>query len=146
MKKRNVTVIAAIAVLYAVQGMAGATTEAPVTIDLELRSAQGAQTSARFADNEIELIGCGARVTSDGINPVLNFGFCQATDANGVNTVCFTQDPELVDAINSIANYGFISFAWNENDECISVRNSTQSIYIPDFKQAKSKKSKKSKK
>jgi hypothetical protein len=140
------TVIAAIAALYAAQGMAGAASDVPVVVDLVERSAQGAQTSARFADNEIELIGCGARVTSDGVNPVFKFGFCQATDADGDNIVCSTFDPELVAAIGSISNYGFISFSWNENNECLSVRNSTQSFYIPDFKQAKSKKSKKSKK
>jgi hypothetical protein len=143
MKKTKLIMLAAITALYAVQGMAGVANEAPVIVDLELRTALGAQTTARFADNENELIGCGATVRSDGVNPVLKFGFCQATDAEGVSAACFTQDPELVDAINSIANYGFISFGWNENDECVSVRNSTQSFYIPDFKQAKSKKSKK---
>ena len=146
MKKKKIFVIAAITALYAAQGMAGATNEAPVIVDLDQQSAQGAQTSARFADNEIALIGCGATVSSDGINPAFKFGFCQATDADGVEVTCFTQDPELVDAISSIANYGFISFDWNENDECVTVRNSTQSFYIPDFKLAKSKKSKKSKK
>ena len=146
MKKTNVLAVAAIAALYAVQGMAGDFAEVPVVVNLEERTAQGAQTSARFANNDVENIGCSATVRSDGVNPVFKYGFCQATDAEGVYAFCYTYDPELVDANNSIANYGFISFTWNENDECVSVKNSTQSRYIPDFAQAKSKKSKKSKK
>ena len=146
MKKTNVLAVAAIAALYAVQGMAGDFFEVPVVVNLEERSAHGAQTSARFANNDVENIGCGATVFSDGLTPVFEFGFCQATDAEDVSFSCSTLDPDLVGAINAVANYGYIRFAWNENGECISVRNSTQSRYIPDFAQAKSKKSKKSKK
>lgn len=125
---------ASIMVFYASAGMAGAAGDSPVTIDLELMNAQGVQASARFSDNDVEVIGCGARVTDSGNGEVMNFGFCQATDAAGVSTTCFTFSPDLVAAINSIANYGFISFTWNDLEECTSVRNSTQSLYIPDFR------------
>lgn len=128
--------------LYAGAGLAGDSADTTVQIATELRGAQGSQASARFADNEVEAIGCGATVSKAADGSINYFGFCQATDAEGVSAFCATFNPELVGAINAIANYGFIQFTWNEDDECISVRNSTQSVYIPDFRSDKAKKGK----
>jgi len=141
MKKIPVLVTTLLTLCYSSAGSAGESAEAPVIIDNEFRSASGSQASARFADNDLEAIGCGATVR-DAEEGVLSFGFCQATDANGDEAFCATFSPELIGAINAISNYGFIRFTWNEQDECVSVRNSTQSIYIPDFRSEKSKKSK----
>ena len=132
--------VALVTLFYAGVGIAGSSVDGPVQIDTELRSAQGVQTTARFSDNEVEAIGCGARVTDAGDGNIVSFGFCQATNADNMSVFCATFSPELIDAINGIANYGFISFTWNEQEECTSVRNSTQSIYIPDFRDKKSKK------
>lgn len=141
MKKIPVLVTTLITLCYANAGSAGNSDEVPVTIDKEFRYAQGSQSSARFADNDLEAIGCGATV-QDTEEGVLSFGFCQAVDATGDVALCTTFSPELIGAINAISNYGFIRFNWNEQDECVSIRNSTQSIYIPDFRSEKSKKSK----
>ena len=142
MKKIQFFVIAVFTLLYGSQGMAGSSIDSPVLIDLDNKNAQGAQSSARFADNDVEVIGCGTTIRDDGVNPPFSFGFCQATDANGVSVLCVTLSAELSTAINGIANYGFISFQWNDDQECVSVRNSTQSIYIPDFRSDKSQKPK----
>ncbi len=140
MKMKAITIAALTTLAFASGVKAGQTTDAPVVINMEGMSAQGAQTSARFSENDVERIGCGARVTDAGVGDVVYFGFCQATDANEVSVTCFTFSPDLVAAINSVANFGFIDFSWNENDECTSVRNSTQSIYLPDFGNGKKKK------
>lgn len=113
---------------------AGATTDVPVIVDLVNSSAQGSQTSARFSDNDVELIGCGSTTVDDGDSSPTFFGFCQATDAEGNSATCFTFSPDLVDAIRAVSAYSFISFSWNEEDECTRVRASSQSIYVPSFK------------
>lgn len=134
--------LAATLLIHAGSGMAGVAGDAAVVVDLDNKSAQGAQSSARYSDNEVEVIGCGATVTDLGDGEVLSFGFCQATDASGMDAFCATFSPALVGAINGIANYGFIRFSWNDNEECVSIRNSTQSIYLPELSTGKSKKSK----
>jgi len=134
MKKTYLLVITLLTLFVAVEGMAGASATSEVVIDPVNRNAQGSQASARFSDNDVELIGCGSTVTDNGVDPVFSFGFCQATDASGVNAFCATFSPDLVKAINGFSDYGFIRFTWNESEECISIRNSTQSIYIPAFK------------
>ena len=143
--KKIQMMVAAIALFHAGAGLAGNADIVPVLIDLETNSAQGAQSSARYSDSDVENIGCGATVTDSGNGNVLYFGFCQATDANGESAFCATFSPDLVGAINAIANYGFIRFTWNDAEECVSIRNSTQSIYLPELNSEKSKKSKKPK-
>lgn len=130
MKTKILLSIAALTLAVGI-AFAGQNTSAPVSVDLDNRVARGGQLTARVSDNDVELIGCGATVTNDGVNPTLYFGFCQATDSEGITDTCFTFDADLVDAINSISAYAFIQFAWNENDECTSVRHSTQSFYLP---------------
>ena len=139
MNKTQRFIIAIGTFLYATVGLAGTASDSPVVLNFELKTAQGSQTSARFSDNDIEQIGCGAtvRILDDG--STLYFGFCQATDANGVDAACFTDNQALVGAINAVANFGFIRFSWNDNDECLSIRNSTQSNYLPNFYMKKSK-------
>nr|CAM58145.1 hypothetical protein [uncultured marine microorganism] len=110
---------------------AGLVQPAPVTVDLANRTALGDQLTARRADNDIELIGCGIRIFDDQSGP-FEFGFCQATDSAGVVAFCFTQSPALLESMRSTSAYAFITFAWNENDECIRIGFSTQSFYLPD--------------
>ena len=144
--KKIPMILAAVTLFHAGSGLAGSSYVSPVLIDLDTNSAQGAQSSARYSDNDIEAIGCGATVSDSGDGNVLRFGFCQATDANGESALCATFNPDLVGAINAIANYGFIRFTWNDAEECVTIRNSTQSSYLPENDTGKSKKSKKSKK
>ncbi len=119
--------------LAAGSALAGATNPQPVTIDLDERQAEGAMATARFAGNDVELIGCGVNYFSDGIGGTFVFGFCQAQDANEVYAACFTQNPDLIEAIQSISDFSFIRFNWDENDDCIRIGNSTQSLYLPNF-------------
>lgn len=133
MKIKHVMLAVGLA-LVANVASAGDTTSAPVSVDTDFRVAQGDMGTARMSKNSVELIGCGSTVTDNGVDPPFVFGFCQATDAAGVSTVCFTQSPSLVAQINAISSYSFIRFSWNENDECGSVRASTQSVYLPETK------------
>ena len=113
--------------------LAGATNPLNVTVDLDERQAEGDMAAARFAKNDVELIGCGVNYFSDGVGGVFVFGFCQAQDADEVYAVCFTQDPGLVEAIQSISDFSFIRFNWDENDDCTRIGTSTQSLYLPNF-------------
>ena len=119
--------------LAAGSALAGATNPQPVKIDLDERQAEGDMATARFAGNDVELIGCGVKYFDDGFGAAFAFGFCQAADANEVYAVCTTQSPGLIEAIHSISDFSFIRFYWDENEECTWIGNSTQSWYLPDF-------------
>ncbi|MGH8441989.1 MAG: hypothetical protein ACRETF_03690 [Nevskiaceae bacterium] len=95
--------------------------------------AQGDMVTARFAPNTVELIGCGTRTIDDGAGGVFNFGFCQATDAGGVQGFCNTTRADLLEALHATGDFSFITFAWDVNGECTRIGTSTQSFYIPDF-------------
>lgn len=118
---------------------AGFTQSVPVVVDLDGQFAAGNQTTARTSANDLEYIGCGTRNTSDGVFS-FRFGFCQAGDANGVEVLCFTEDPALIDEMRSNSSYSFITFGWREGSgglgdyECIRVGFSTQSFYLPNKK------------
>lgn len=105
---------------------------APVTVDVDSNSAFGDMVSARFSDNDVEFIGCGVRYFDDGAGFAFVFAFCQATDADENSVFCSTQNPGLVEAIHNISDFSFITFSGNDDGECLSIGNSTQSFYIPD--------------
>ena len=88
---------------------------------------------ARFSDNDVELIGCGTRFYDDGFM----FGFCRATDLDGVEIVCWTMNPDFMNAISAISPFSFILFESNTDGDCTTVRFSTQSHQIPDLKKSK---------
>jgi len=129
----------AAAVLTMIGGVAfaGAQNSVPVQIDFDLMTALGDQVTARTAMNDVELIGCGSRTTDDGMGGMFAFGFCQATDSEANNILCFTFNDNLIDAIEALSAYSFISFNWQDDGaggfECTSVRSSTQSFYVPNF-------------
>lgn len=110
---------------------AGLVAPAPVVIDLDNRFAQGDQFTARKAMNDHEFIGCGSRTLDDGVIPLFRFGFCQAVNSEGDEIVCFTERASLLDEIRATSAYAFITFSWDENDECTRVGFSTQSFYLP---------------
>jgi len=115
---------------------AGKVNERPVVIDLDQSRAAGDQLTARTADNDIELIGCGIKVYDDGVNPVWSFGFCQARDSADRSIQCFTGNADLLEAIKGASAYAWISFSWREDPdfgfECSSIQFSTNSFYLPD--------------
>lgn len=121
--------------------LAGATQPFPVEIDLDNRIASGDMVTARFSDNDDELIGCGVRHIQAGTE-VIKFAFCQARlgPAPEDLIVCNTLDPDLVEAVHAISDFSFVTFSWNEDLECTRIGNSTQSFYLPALKLQKQKK------
>ena len=111
--------------------LAGATNPQSVVIDMDIRTAQGDMVTARTAETESDLIGCGIRVFDDGLGNIFQFGFCQAEDATGQIVTCMTQQPEMVAAIGRLSDFSYISFSWNDVQDCTRVANSTQSWYLP---------------
>lgn len=112
---------------------AGLKQPAPVVIDLVNMIATGDQVTARIADDDVSFIGCGIRVTDDGVNPPFAFGFCQAGDSEENQITCFTQSPNLLQAMGANSDFAFITFNWDENGDCTRVGFSTQSFYQPNF-------------
>jgi len=102
-----------------------------VDVDLTARVANGDMITARYADEKGDFIGCGIRKISDGAGGIFEFGFCQAEDAKGERIICTSQDAGLLDAISSSNDNSFVTFSWNENDECTRIGFSNQSFYYP---------------
>ena len=122
-----------IALLTAFAGAAyaGLTQPAVVEVDLVGGFAQGDQVTARTAKEDNVFIGCGIRIFDNGVP--FTFGFCQAEDSDGDHIICVTQEPGLLEAMRSTSAYAFITFSWDENDECTRIGFSTQSFYLPNF-------------
>jgi len=136
MKARHAAAVVVLSLISSV-AMAGLTQPAPVEVTLNSDgsgNAFGDMVTARFADNDVELIGCGIRVRDDGAGGTFEFGFCQATDSADERGFCQTDRPDLLEALKATADYSFITFSWNPDGECRSIGFSTQSFYIPDKK------------
>lgn len=129
--KFNQLLIASVIALLAVSANAGLIQPAPVDVDLENSTASGDMVNARFSRNDTVFIGCGTRHVANGDGTVTSFGFCQAEDDQGETFTCFSFDEELVARMSNGDDYSFITFNWNENDECVRVGFSTQSFYMP---------------
>lgn len=126
------------AVLALVGGVAaaGAYRPAPLTIDLDGKVAIGDMYSARLSDNKNAYIGCGIRSPAPGVT----FAFCQANlgplldDGSAPESVlCYTEDPSAIATIGAMDDFSYVSFTWDDNGNCTSVGNSTQSFYLPEF-------------
>jgi len=130
MKVRQLA-ISAILVFVSFSSFAGAVMKAPVEIDLLGNFASGSQLAARASRNNVENIGCGVWGIADGQGGGYGFGFCQATDADGVTAVCQTDNEYLLDVIKAVSAYSFIKFAWDENNVCTRIKESNQSGYLP---------------
>jgi hypothetical protein len=135
MKKKHVALGAALALVSAIAS-AGLVQPAPVTVTLNADGsglAGGDMVSARFAPDAITMIGCGMRAVNDGAGGTYEWGFCQATDAAGVQFTCFTEQPGLIHSMRATGDFSYLTFAWDANGECTRVGFSTQSFYIPDL-------------
>jgi hypothetical protein len=111
---------------------AGYVQPAPVTIDFTNRVAQGDLLTARNSKNKFEFIGCGVRYDLTGA-----YMFCQAglgPDPATEQIVCFSDNPNLLDAAKSISAFSYIRFVWDQSGNCTEIGNSTNSFYLPDFK------------
>lgn len=136
MQKFTVILFMSIAMTaFSVVAMAGYTQPAPVTITLEADgsgTAIGDMVTARFSDNDVEVIGCGIRVYDDGAGGTFQYGFCQATDSMETRGFCSTMRSDILDTMKATGDYSFVTFAWNAAGECTHVGFSTQSFYIPE--------------
>ena len=131
MKLKHILIIT-LSTLASVFALAGLTQPAPVVVDLDNGTAFGDMVTARFSDNDVEFIGCGVRVFDDGAGGSFQFGFCQAADSEGVNAFCNTDNPALLEAMKSTADFSFVTFSFDEEGVCNRIGFSTQSFYIPE--------------
>lgn len=114
--------------------MAGLIQSQPVVVTANADgsgSARGGMATARGSANDVEYIGCGVRKYVDDAGAVTAYGFCQASNATGVTGFCSTENAELLDTIENVADYSFVSFSWGSNGQCRFIGISTQSFYIP---------------
>lgn len=106
-------------------------------------NAEGDMVTARFAESDVELIGCGVRSFDDGAGGVFETGFCQARMADGspdgVSGFCNIFNAELLDTLRATSDFSFVTFSWNAFGECTRIGFSTQSFYIPEFRKEKAK-------
>jgi hypothetical protein len=144
MKKTKSLLLSGAMLLLSTIVFAGAVIDAPTELTLNDDGsgfALGNMVDARFAANDVELIGCGVRAVDDGSGFPFEFGFCSVRVADGsvegLAGFCTTTSPVLIDKMNAASDYSFITFAWNANGECTNVGFSTQSFYIPENKKEK---------
>lgn len=130
MKAKHVITAAALALVSTVAS-GGLYQPRPVTLDIPGRFADGDMLTARDSLNPFEFIGCGIRHSS-----TFSTGFCQAGvgEAEGEYFTCFTEDPNLLDAIRALDDFSYIVFRWDVDGNCTFIGNSTQSFYVPDLK------------
>jgi hypothetical protein len=129
MKIKQVVVGTMLALVGGVAG-AGLYNPFPLTIDFDNKVANGDMYSARLSDNPDAYIGCGIRSFAG-----FAFGFCQAQigPADDQDAFCSTEDPAHIATIGALDDFSWISFRWDDNGNCTSVGNSTQSFYLPEF-------------
>lgn len=130
--KKRVTILAGLGVaLLTHVAIAGYVQPFPVEVDLVNMLASGDQVTARYSSNEVVNIGCGIRKMQDGAGGIYSYGFCQARDAAKEQILCSTEDPGLLEVMASSGDYGYITFRWNEKNECTYIGFSNQSLYLP---------------
>lgn len=109
--------------------------------------ASGHMWSARSSGNDVEYIGCSYKAMelpdgTDGVY-VYKWGFCKAQDVNEVSVICWTENPELLDAMQATSPFAWVRFGFTEPDHNIAWREgvrrcfrfdySTQSFQLPEF-------------
>lgn len=116
--------------LFSAAAFAGLTASFPVQITLNPDGsgiALGDMLAARTSANGVELIGCGYRSFKTG----LDYGWCQAIDANDNYVACFAWKANLHQTIKGIAPNSYIRFEFDEKGECTRIDYSTQSWFLP---------------
>lgn len=120
-------------VMFSGIAYAGLLTSFPVAVDINADgsgAAQGNMASARYSDNDVDQIGCGVRTLFDPSFGALEFGFCQAVDAEGDGAFCFTDSPDLIDTMKVMSDQSYVTFRYDENQSCTYVGFSSQSQYL----------------
>ena len=133
--------VMAVSLILAANASGGASSSVPVEITIDPDNgwfyAQGSMGTARWSDNDVELIGCGVKKFSG-----YEWGFCQARDATDYYVSCRTEDPQILEALSVINDTSFIQFNWEpgvdpdtgdpiyESGTCTRIGVSSQSFYI----------------
>jgi hypothetical protein len=130
MKTKHVISAAALILVSSVAS-AGKYSPQELIFDMTNRTASGDMLTVRNSLNPLEFIGCGVRHLSG-----LTWGFCQAgiSEVEGEFFTCYTEDPNLLEAIKALDDFSWITFRWDVDGNCAYIGNSTQSFYLPDFK------------
>lgn len=134
--KRSLRYFVAASALLPILALGGYVQPFPVFVEIlpdTSGTAAGDMWTARSSKNDIEFIGCGIRSFDLGGGGDFDFGFCQASDADGNLGFCQTQSPEILDTLKSISDGSFIVFSWNADGECTRIGSSTQSFYLPRY-------------
>jgi hypothetical protein len=136
MNTKNLLVLLLLSI-FSVSVFAGQSAPVPLTITVNEDGsgfAGGDMRTARNSKNDIESIGCGTRIYDDGNGGTWSWAFCQATDADGVFAQCFTQNPGLAAALDSVSDSSYLTFNWVADGEggyeCTKIGASTQSFYL----------------
>ncbi|MCB2097531.1 MAG: hypothetical protein AB7F91_05995 [Parvularculaceae bacterium] len=129
MKKLAVTIALS---MIAGAAHAGMTQPAEVDVDAAGGFAGGDQVTARYNVDPDVYIGCGMRRFALAGGGFTAFGFCQAEDADGDVAFCNTANADLLGAIESSGDFGYITFSWDvATGECTRIGFSNQSFYLP---------------
>ncbi len=124
--------------LFSSAVFAGLYQPAPVVVDVDNGFASGDMLTAANSVNSDEFIGCGTRITEDGLGGTFRSGFCQARVKGGESLTCFTFNDALIDEMRASNDFSFITFGWTDDGfgglTCTRVGFSTQSFYLDKVK------------
>jgi len=94
----------------------------PVTVNLAARTASGALGDARRSADTRQLVTITIRGMAN-----YSSGTAVFKDENGVKGQCFTTEPEIVAALQSVKSDGHVAVEWDADGQCIVVDNYTSS-------------------
>ena len=89
----------------------------PVSVDLADSQAQGDMGTAHNSTDG-EYIGCAVNAPAYADSPMV---ICQARDGAGNFGLCFSTNPILIAAAESMTTVSEIAFAWDSNQSCTSL-------------------------
>lgn len=116
--------------LVSAAAFAGAGFNIPVQVTINpdgSGTGSGDMLAARTSANDVEGIGCGLRTFKTG----LDYGWCQAADAEGNYVACFIWKANLKEVIMGLAPNTYVRFDFDEDGECTRIDFSTQSLFLP---------------
>ena len=101
---------------------AGLLYDTPVTINYTYSQAYGSIGSARNSTDQIQYLGCEAKV---------GYADCIAEDASGNWVMCSTTDPAMIAIAAGTNGDSEINFIWNGNGQCTNLWVANFSHYPP---------------
>jgi len=147
--KSLLTIVVVILALISSPLYAGKDTSVTVSIEFDVDEngvvldsgrVTGNMWNARSSKNDVEAIGCFYRAIENEDGSVHKWGRCRAWDANEVTVVCYTFNPEMLDALQAITAFSYVRFWFTEPDPennniryCTQFHISTRSIHLPEF-------------